>query len=405
MNNHFLIGWLLAFAFWAFSISWIYDAINYYGAGTILSTAITILLIAYLSVYFGIFLIALKYFKDHQYKFLIIPSVFFLLEWLRSHVISGFPWLNLGILSESLWGLLPVVGVAGTSFLIILVITLFLERNKQIISRITATLILILLSFGPGHYQEGGEEKLKITVLQPLDTNMAEIIEMTNDADSNLVVWPEAITVYNKNIARLISEKVVIGGFFREDNTNLYTSAINMKTGHFYDKRNLVPFGEFQPFGTLLKSFNDFFNIPNSSLSRGNANQGKADWSALICWELAFNDTCTDRVKGTKYIIHMSNDKWYGESMPAQHLQHAKARAVESNKWVARATLDGISQIISPRLNESSKTLERGEKGSITHEISLNDVDTFYLKHGDAPLLIISILSLIFGFYSRKNEK
>ena len=405
MNNHFLIGWLLAFAFWAFSISWIYDAINYYGAGTILSTAITILLIAYLSVYFGIFLIALKYFKDHQYKFLIIPSVFFLLEWLRSHVISGFPWLNLGILSESLWGLLPVVGVAGTSFLIILVITLFLERNKQIISRITATLILILLSFGPGHYQEGGEEKLKITVLQPLDTNMAEIIEMTNDADSNLVVWPEAITVYNKNIARLISEKVVIGGFFREDNTNLYTSAINMKTGHFYDKRNLVPFGEFQPFGTLLKSFNDFFNIPNSSLSRGNANQGKADWSALICWELAFNDTFTDRVKGTKYIIHMSNDKWYGESMPTQHLQHAKARAVESNKWVARATLDGISQIISPRLNESSKTLERGEKGSITHEISLNDVDTFYLKHGDAPLLIISILSLIFGFYSRKNEK
>ena len=131
----------------------------------------------------------------------------------------------------------------------------------------------------------------------------------------------------------------------------------------------------------------------------------KADWSALICWELAFNKTFTDRVKGTKYIIHMSNDKWYGESMPAQHLQHAKARAVESNKWVVRATLDGISQIISPRSNESSKSLDRGEKGSITHEISLNDIDTFYLKHGDVPLLIISILSLIFGLYSRKNEK
>ena len=405
MNNHFLIGWLLAFAFWAFSISWIYNAINYYGAGNILSSTITILLIAYLSVYFGIFLVAFKYFKNHQYKFLIIPSVFFLLEWLRSWLISGFPWLNLGILSESLWGLLPVVGVAGTSFLIILVITLLLERNQKIISRFSATLILILLSFGPGHYQEGGEEKLKITVLQPLNTNMTEIIQMTNDADSSLVIWPEAVSVYDKNISRLISEKVVIGGFFREENTYLYTSAINIKTGHFYDKRNLVPFGEFQPFGTILKSFNDFFNIPNSSLSRGNAHQGKADWSALICWELAFNNTFTDRVKGTKYIIHMSNDKWYGESMPTQHLQHAKARAVESNKWVARATLDGISQIISPRSNESSKTLDRGEKGSITHEISLNDVDTFYLKYGDVPLLIISILSLIFGFYSRKNEK
>ena len=405
MNSHFLIGWLLGFAFWAYSISWIYDAINFYGAGTVLSSTITFLLIAYLSVYFGIFLVAINYFKDHQYKFLMIPSAFFLLEWLRSWVISGFPWLNLGVLSESLWGVLPVIGVAGTSFLIILVIALLLERNKKIISRITASLILLLLFFGPGHYQEGGEEKLKITVLQPLDTNIAEIIKMTNDANSDLVVWPEAVTVYDENISMLIPEKEVVGGFFREENTNFYTSAINMKTGHFYDKRNLVPFGEFQPFGTLLKSFNEFFNIPNSSLSRGDANQKKADWSALICWELAFNKTFTDRVKGTKYIIHMSNDKWYGESMPAQHLQHAKARAVESNKWVVRATLDGISQIISPRSNESSKSLDRGEKGSITHEIFLNDVDTFYLKHGDVPLLIISILSLIFGFYSRKNEK
>ena len=328
MNSHFLIGWLLGFAFWAYSISWIYDAINFYGAGTVLSSTITFLLIAYLSVYFGIFLVAINYFKDHQYKFLMIPSAFFLLEWLRSWVISGFPWLNLGVLSESLWGVLPVIGVAGTSFLIILVIALLLERNKKIISRITASLILLLLFFGPGHYQEGGEEKLKITVLQPLDTNIADIIKMTNDANSDLVVWPEAVTVYDENISMLIPEK-----------------------------------------------------------------------------EVAFNKTFTDRVKGTKYIIHMSNDKWYGESMPAQHLQHAKARAVESNKWVVRATLDGISQIISPRSNESSKSLDRGEKGSITHEISLNDIDTFYLKHGDVPLLIISILSLIFGLYSRKNEK
>ncbi|RPG42565.1 MAG: apolipoprotein N-acyltransferase [Gammaproteobacteria bacterium TMED112] len=405
MIKYFLIGWLFAAAFWAYSINWIFDAINYYGAGTFLSGTITFLLIAYLSVYFGIFLVAINYFKDHQFKFLIIPSVFFLLEWLRSWVISGFPWLNLGILSASLWGLLPVVGVAGTSFLMILVMALLLERNKKIINRATASLILLLLFFGPGHYQEGGKEKLKITVLQPLDTNMTEIIQMTNDAESDLVVWPEAVTVYDKNISQSIPQKEVIGGFFRKENTNFYTSAINIKTGHFHDKRNLVPFGEFQPFGNLLESFNDFFNIPNSSLSRGDLNQIKVDWSALICWELAFNNTFTDRVRGTKYIIHMSNDKWYGESMPVQHLQHAKARAVESNKWVARATLDGISQIISPRSNESSKILDRGEKGSITHEITLNEVDTFYLKYGDVPLLIISALSLIFGMHTRKNEK
>ena len=115
-----------------------------------LSGFITVLLIAYVSIYFGIFLVAIKFFEDHKYRVLIIPSVFFLLEWFKSWVISGFPWLNLGILSESLWGLLTVVGISGTSFLIILIIALLLEKNKVIISRITASLILAVLLIGPG---------------------------------------------------------------------------------------------------------------------------------------------------------------------------------------------------------------------------------------------------------------
>ena len=56
MNRYFLLGWLIAFVFWLYSISWIFNAINYYGAGTILSGSITFLLVSYLSIYFGIFL-------------------------------------------------------------------------------------------------------------------------------------------------------------------------------------------------------------------------------------------------------------------------------------------------------------------------------------------------------------
>ena len=54
---------------------------------------------------------------------------------------------------------------------------------------------------------------------------------------------------------------------------------------------------------------------------------------------------------------------------------------------------------------ETKLLFERGEKGSITHKITLNDKDTFYLKYGDAPFLIFSILTLLFGFYQRKNEE
>jgi apolipoprotein N-acyltransferase len=101
----------------------------------------------------------------------------------------------------------------------------------------------------------------------------------------------------------------------------------------------------------------------------------------------------------------MSNDSWYGDGMAEQHLKHAKMRAVESNKWVVRSTVDGISQIISPRPEESSEKLNKKTKGSITHTITLNNKDTFYVKYGDIPLLIISVLFLGLGVINRRYEK
>ena len=100
----------------------------------------------------------------------------------------------------------------------------------------------------------------------------------------------------------------------------------------------------------------------------------------------------------------MSNDKWYGDKMPEQHLKHARMRAVESNKWVVRATIDGISQIISPRAEESSQRLERGTKGSITQKITLNSKDTTYLIYGDMPMLIVSLLFFGLGIFQRRYE-
>ena len=239
--------------------------------------------------------------------------------------------------------------------------------------------------------------------MQPANLGLDGLIELTNKADSNIVVWPEASAWYSGNA--FSTDKRIIGGFFRREESKTFTAVIDASNGEGYNKHNLVPFGEFQPFGDLLIGINSFFNIPNSRISRGAFVQDKLNWSGLVCWELVFNNTFIERAKGTEFIIHVSNDSWYGSSMPAQHLKHARARSVESNKWVVRATLDGISQIISPRSNESSVILERGEMGSITHEITLNSQDTFYIKHGDTPLLIISVLSLMFGIFFRKYEK
>ena len=95
----------------------------------------------------------------------------------------------------------------------------------------------------------------------------------------------------------------------------------------------------------------------------------KSFWSGLVCWELAFNTTFVERVRDTEFVIHVSNDSWYGQGMPEQHLKLAKARAVESNKWVVRSTTDGVSQIISPKYSQSSMKLNRGVIGPYNSSI------------------------------------
>ena len=404
MIKFFRLGFLFGFLFWSFSILWIYDAINFYGAGTFLSSLLTFLLIAYLSCYFGLFGMAVHFFKDHKYRLFLIPSSFFLLEWVKSWMISGFPWLNLGIIFESLWGLLPIVGVSGTSFVMLLIICAILEKNIYV-KTVVPILFTGLLLFGPGHYQKISEDNsdLTVTVVQPANLGLDGLIELTNKADSNIVVWPEASAWYTGNA--FSTDKRIIGGFFRREESKTFTAVIDASNGEGYNKHNLVPFGEFQPFGDLLIGINSFFNIPNSRISRGAFVQDKLNWSGLVCWELVFNNTFIERVKGTEFIIHVSNDSWYGSSMPAQHLKHARARSVESNKWVVRSTTDGLSQIISPQNEQSSKLLNRKEYGSITHTIKANTDDTIYLKIGDWPILIFSLLACLMGYIFRGNNE
>ena len=405
MTRFFLIGFLIGVIFWSFSISWVYDAINFYGAGQILSIALTILIIFYLSLYFGIFALSVKYFEKSKLRVLILPSIFFILEWFRSWMLSGFPGQNLGILFEELWGLLPIIGVSGSSFVIVLICCIILDRAQLIYKIPTASVLALLLLFGPGHYQQGGSKKIEVSIVQPVESNFRSVLEITNNIDNEIIVWPEGITRYDESLFLDLKDKTIIGGFYRKEGEKLYQSIINTKTGHTYDKRNLVPFGEFQPFGDLLAPISSFFNIPNSSFTRGSYNQKKSDWSGLVCWEIVFNNTFVNRVKGTQFIVHISNDSWYGESMPAMHLKHARSRAVESNKWVVRSTTDGISQIISPRSKESSKTINRGEKDYLTHEITLNNIDTIYVKIGDLPLLIFSFITLLSGFILKIRRK
>ncbi len=417
MIKVFFRGLVIGLIFWSISINWIYDAINFYGAGYFLSFVITTLLILYLSLFFGFFTLLIKYFEGNKFFVLLIPSLIFILEWIRSWMISGFPWLNIGIFSVPLnfTGYLPFIGVSGTSFIFGLIIILALKIS---ILRIVSIFLLLLVGFlspNKNLFLDEDSKQLKIAVIQPVKNDYKILNNLTLQAKNNgaeVIIWPEAIGSYeNFQEKREFKDIDIIGGFFVQKDEKIFTSIVNTSTNERYDKRNLVPFGEFQPFDNLLKGFNEFFNIPNSSITRGEKSQKKIlvqeiPFSGLICWELSFNDTFVDRTRNTAFIIHISNDSWYGKNMPAQHLLHAKARAIESQKWVVRSTTDGISKIIPPYGHEKlSDNIPKGIEGFKIETISTNMKNTTYLIFGDYPLLIFSFIIILLALIDKRRDE
>ena len=156
-----------------------------------------------------------------------------------------------------------------------------------------------------------------------------------------------------------------------------------------YRKNILMPLSEYLPlertFPFLRKWFPEARSIlPGEIASPLHAPGGPV--APLICYEVLFPDYVRHLVsKGCRYIVNLTNDRWYGvRQQPKQHLGMAVLRAVENRKPIARATNSGISAFIDARGviapgNQSpvmKKTILRGRLYPRTGY-------TFFTRHGD----------------------
>ncbi|MDC3222703.1 apolipoprotein N-acyltransferase, partial [Gammaproteobacteria bacterium] len=170
-------------------------------------------------------------------------------------------------------------------------------------------------------------------------------------------------------------------------------------TDQAYFKRHLVPFGEYVPFESLLRGLIEFFDMPMSSLSMGHSNQELLEFRnfkilGMICFDIAFPLSYLKEVRDSDFIVNISNDTWFGSSYgPYQHLQIVRARALESNKWIARGTSDGISTIVDNKGTIVHK-LEKGVSGSLNGTIYKSSQSSFFYLYGYlfSPLLSLIVL-------------
>lgn len=400
------------------------------------------------------------------WKVLVFAGVFAGTEWLRGHVLTGFPW---DLPGES-WraGSAPsqaaaLVGAYGLSW-----ITLAIAAAPALIMlpvrRFAQAGVLVAAGIGLTLLYAGGAGRLSAAPARlPTDTPAVRIVQANIDQKEkwkpenlelvfedyarltqrhaartpDIVIWPEGAlpaliddfiapaSPYAPRMRDLIQpgQTLLMGanryepagpGEYRYFNTlvALRRDGETLWVAGHYDKHRLVPFGEFLPLGELAGKLGirslvhmpeDFTPGPEP---RPLALPGVPALQALICYEALFPDLAHDGTR-PKWLLNISNDAWFGRtSGPWQHLNIASYRAIEQGLPMVRATPTGVSAIIDGYGRVlPGKQLGLGAFGVIDAPLPPPLAPTPYAKFGEAPFAALMGLSALAWFAGRRRRR
>jgi apolipoprotein N-acyltransferase len=122
---------------------------------------------------------------------------------------------------------------------------------------------------------------------------------------------------------------------------------------------------------------------------------GNMRLGAFICYESVFPDEIRQFARnGAGVFVNVSNDGWYGDSAaPPQHLNMARMRSIENDRWLLRATNTGITAVVDP-YGRIVAQAPRNQRTSLQATYALVETTTFYTRHGDWFPFICAIITL-----------
>ncbi|MBK1695486.1 apolipoprotein N-acyltransferase [Chromatium weissei] len=392
----FLRGWLFGIGLFGIGVFWIRISLNQFGnLDAWLAYLFTALFIALMALYSGaVGWLARRLFQINQPNWfmplVLLPLTYVLFEWIRGWLFTGFPWLNLGYtqLDGPFAGYAPIGGVYGVSLLTAFTGGLlwsalhWRERQRWIAASSIAALLLGGFGLQQIEWTQAVGAPFRASVVQ---ANIPQELKWTPEAEEQivqayleltrnhfgnaLIVWPEtALPAFLHDIRAPLLTPLAARAQSEGAEIVLGLPVLNTETGRYYNgllsigsredlytKRHLVPFGEFMPLQNWLTSLIDWFEIPMANFSRGDSarpllNVGAWQAGVSICYEDAFSNEVAQALPEAQFLINVSNDAWFGDSFaPHQHLQIARFRALETGRFLLRATNTGISAVIDER--------------------------------------------------------
>ena len=169
-----------------------------------------------------------------------------------------------------------------------------------------------------------------------------------------------------------------------------------------------MPFGEYFPVPSFVREWMRLMSLPYADITPGAASQVPlpvAGWLAApsICYEDAFGGEQLDFLPEAVFLLNVSNDAWFGDSIaPHQHLQIARMRALETGRFMLRATNTGVSAVIGPdgAVIERSPQFETHVLRSTIHPRS---GATPYAMTGNAGVVLIATAMLGLALLRRRR--
>lgn len=447
VRGGFWMGWLAGFAYFFIGCWWVAEAFLVNPAQAWMAPFAASLLPIGLGLFWGTATALYRRFRpDGVSRVLVFAALFCLLEWLRGHVLTGFPWNPAGAswrAGSAASQFAAVGGVYGLSFVTVASFAAFGalwgqgSRRARLLAVAGGTAALAALMVGgqlrlsSARLESNGplvrivqadvpqESKWSPEAYRGIVERYVNLTARPAAVTPDIVVWPEGALPASANqvfapdawearaIARAVQPgQTLIAGLGRgepdpsaPEGARYFNSAFvftdigeaGLRVSAIYDKHRLVPFGEYLPAGDLLGALGvrSLTHMP-LDFSPGPTPApidipGAPRAQPLICYESLYPGFTPGSAGRPGWIVNISNDAWFGRtSGPLQHLNLASYRAIETGLPVVRSTPTGVSAIIDPwgRVVDDAR-LDPGESGVIDARLPAPTSVTLYGRTGD----------------------
>ena len=439
-----LHGWLFGVGMQCAGVSWIYFSLHYHGGSpTLFAVLLIFFLASYLSIYTALAGYLVNRFCNVEMKYklvLLYPASWALFEWLQGIVLTGFSWQQLGYtqIDMPLSGFAPLIGSHGVGLLVAItgggLVSWLVHADCR---RKIPTLLTVIWIAGfflkQVSWTDATDDSLDVALVQGNIPQSLKWKQQTKyptlnlyrqlsleQSDVDLIIWPEtAIPGYQHQLEGYIADldKIMqkknadlLAGIFIKDleEGRYYNSLINVSGGE-YRKRHLVPLGEYVPLRSMIDFFNRFVQIPMSDIASGDYEQpllqaAGQPLGVSICFEDAFARDVRKDLPEATLLVNVSNDAWFdGSFEPFQHHAIARMRALETGRFMLRATNTGISSIIDPR-GEEVVVSPQFETHVLKARVQPMTGATPYVLWGDLMLVLICLGTLGASIYISRRS-